>query len=227
MVSVDSPVLDVDESERTVSVVLDRPDKRNAFNLELVNELYDALVELEERSDKGILLTGNGPVTTAGADVSIVGGDDEDKKRELTGKINDVYELLHRYPRPTVMAVKGAAVGAGFQLAIAVDFAVAGEETTLLKPEVEYGVFSGYSTRMIAHEAGNDVAREIALGGKTITPERAQQWGLISEVVADSAVEETAIELLEELVEYDPGAYEATKQALRFDHSPDDFDNYP
>lgn len=227
MVTADTPHVEIEETESTLTVRLNRPEKRNALNLELTKGLKDTLERLHEDPEKGVLLTGNGSVTTAGADVSIVGGDDDAKKRELTGTINDIYELIEGYPQPTVMAAKGAAVGAGFQLAITADFAVLGEETTFLKPEIEYGVFSGYSTRMLEHYFGAQVAKEIALAGNEIPPQRALEWGMVTDVVPEYKVEERAESLLERLVDYEPGAYRVTKEALSFDAQPADFDNYP
>lgn len=219
--------LDVTENDGYVTVCFDRPDKRNALDVELVTELLTIFDDLAETGTEGILFTGRGPVTTAGADTRIVGGDDEEAKRELLEGVNDLYEFLGDYRRPTVMAVKGAAIGAGFQLAVSCDFAVAGRDSTLSKPEIGYGVFSGYSTRMLKDTVGSNVAREIALRGESIPPERALGWGIVSEVVPSDEVERAARDLVETLVGYDPAVYERTKAALRFEESPDDFENYP
>lgn len=227
MVSANTPHIETEETDTTLTIRLDRPDKRNALNLELVKGLKDLLDQLHENPEKGILLTGSGPVTTAGADVSIVGGDDDEKKRELTGTIDDVYYLFQNYPRPTVMAAKGAAVGAGFQFSVISDFAVLGEETTFLKPEIEYGVFSGYSTGMLEHYYGAQAAKEIALAGRQIEPQRALELGMAYDVVPEAEVEERAFSLLEELSEYDHDAFEVTKEELSFTASPSDFSNYP
>jgi enoyl-CoA hydratase/carnithine racemase len=219
--------LDVTEHDDYVTVRFDRPDKRNALDVELVTELLDVLDDLGAAGTEGILFTGRGPVTTAGADTDIVGGDDDAAKRDLVEGVNAVYEFLGDYRRPTVMAVKGAAIGAGFQLAVSCDFAVAGADAALSKPEIGYGVFSGYSTRMLAQTFGANVAREIALRGESISPERALEWGVVSEVVPSDDVEPTARDLLETLVGYDPTVYERTKNALQFDGAPGDFENYP
>lgn len=227
MVEANTTQIEVDEEPSVLTVRLNRPDKRNALNLDLTKGVKELFERLHDDPEKGVLLTGNGPVTTAGADVAVVGGDDDAKKRELTGTINEIYQLIESYPRPTVMAAKGAAVGAGFQLAIVSDFAVLGEETTFLKPEIEYGVFSGYSTRMLEHYFGAQVAKEIALAGNEISPQRALEWGMVTDVVPESEVEERARSLLDRLVEFDSDAYRVTKEALRFDAGPSDFDDYP
>lgn len=227
MVDTDAESVTVTEDGDVLVIELDRPDKRNALNVELITSLRDLLSELNDDPERGILLTGNGSVTTAGADTAIVGGDDERRKRELIEGINEVYEQLEAYPRPTVMAAKGGAVGAGFQLAMVCDFTVAGEETKLLKPEIKYGVASGYSTAMLETAVGGNVAREIALKGDAIPPERALEWGIVSDVVPEANVEDRARELLDQLVDYDPAAYAKTKEVLRSGIERDDFENYP
>ncbi len=219
--------LDVIEHAGYVTVRFDRPHKRNALDVGLVTELLDVLGDLGEAETEGILFTGRGPVTTAGADTDIVGGDDDVAKRELLEGVNALYEFLGDYRRPTVMAVKGAAIGAGFQLAVSCDFAVAGSDAALSKPEIGYGVFSGYSTRMLREAVGSNVAREIALRGEQIPPERALEWGVVSEVVPSDEVDAAARDLLETLVGYDPEVYARTKDALAFDASPADFENHP
>lgn len=219
--------LSVTETDSVTNIEFDRPEKRNALDVEVVTELRDVLVELNEDPTDGILLTGTAPVTTAGADTSIVGGDDEEQKRALIERLNETYEVLQSYPRPTVMAAKGAVIGAGFQLAAMCDFTVAGDETKLSKPEIKYGVFSGYSTAMLRESVGANVAREIALKGDLIPPERALEWGIVSEMVPENEVQERARELTEQLSEYEPAVYKKTKRALQFEYGPDDFENYP
>lgn len=219
--------LDVRREDGVRTIAFDRPEKRNALDVPLVEDLRAELDDAEADGNDAILFTGTGPVTTAGADTSVVGGDDDAAKRALVEGVNDVYAFLARYPRPTVMAVKGAAIGAGFQLAVACDFAIAGDDAVLSKPEIGYGVFSGYSTRMLKHALGANIAREIALRGEEIPPERALEWGVVSDVVSSDAVDERAHELVTTLAEYDDAAYKHTKAALSFDGSPADFENYP
>lgn len=189
--------------------------------------LRDLLTQLHEEQEQGVLFTGRGPVTTAGADTAIVDGDDDGKKRQLIDGMNDIYALLQSYPRPTVMAAKGAAVGGGFQLAVLCDFTIAGEETKLLKPEIKYGVFSGYSTTLLKDTLGRRAAQEIALRGDSIAPERALALGIVSEVVSEESVEDCARDLASQLVCHDPTAYAKTKGALEPEFDPLDFENYP
>lgn len=219
--------IEIEETDTTVTLSLNRPDKRNALNVEVAQELSDQLAALHKDATKGIFLRGNGPVTCAGADTAIVQDGTEEENRRFRELIEEIYERMNSYPRPTVMACKGAAAGAGFQLMVTCDFTILGEETTIYKPEIEFGLFSEYATKMIEHEAGTDVAKEVTLTGQTIEPERARSLGLVRDVVPNSKVEGVARELLSKLVGYDPTAYEMAKDSLRFQGSPSDFGGYP
>lgn len=219
----DTPTLDVTERESTIEIALDRPDSLNAIDMDLATSLHELLGDLNDEPDKGLLLTGRGDVTTAGADTAIVANPDVDPT-EHAGYIHEIYDRLHRYPRPTVMACKGAIVGAGFQFALACDFAVVGEETTISKAEIEHGIYSEYAVEMTAAEIGARLTREIYLSGETFDPERAYGVGFASRLVPESAVDETARDLLADLVEKDPVAYEKIKRKLTYDGDVDDFE---
>jgi enoyl-CoA hydratase len=231
MVTVDTPAVELERGEAegatTLTVRLNRPEKRNALDLETVRALRNLLGELHEEPGPALLLTGAGPVTTAGADVAVIGSDDDDARAEFVAATNRLLHLVETYPRPTVMAVEGAAVGIGFQLAVAADFAVLGADATFLKPEIEYGVFSAYSTAMLEHRFGAQVAKEIALAGREIDPERALEWGIATDVVPGGEAEPRATALLDDLAGHEAGAYRATKAALTFEADPEAFENYP
>lgn len=218
--------LDVEESDEIVEIALDRPDSLNALDMDLATNLHALLGDLHDDPDKGLLLTGRGDVTTAGADTAIVANPDVDST-EHAQYIHEIYDLLHRYPRPTVMACKGAIVGAGFQFALSCDFAVVGEETTISKAEIDHGIYSEYAVEMTANEIGARLTREIYLSGETLDPERAYALGFASRLVAESAVDRTARSMLEDLVEKDPVAYEKIKSKLAYDGDLEGFELYP
>ena len=225
MVADNSKVMEVEETADTIEITLDRPDSLNALDMELTTDLHELLGDLNEAPEKGLLLTGRGPTTTAGADTAIV-ADPEVDPTEQAGYIHEIYDRLHRYPRPTVMACKGAIVGAGFQFALSCDFAVVGEETTISKAEIEHGIYSEYAVEMTAHEIGARATRELYLSGETLDPERAYALGFASEVVPDSEVDDTARALLADLVEKDQTAYEKIKEKLAYGGDVHDFEIY-
>lgn len=215
--------LSVEETESRIKIVLDRPDSLNALDMALATDLADLLADLNEAPEKGLLLTGRGDTTTAGADTSIVANDDVDPLDHAM-RIHEIYDRLQRYPRPTVMACKGAIVGGGFQFALACDFAVVGEETTISKAEIDHGVYSEYAVEMTAAEIGARLTRELYLSGDTLDPERAYAIGFASRLVPESTVDDEAQQLLTEMVDKDPVTYEKIKRTLAYDGDVDDFE---
>lgn len=178
---------------------LNRPDKLNAINDELLEELHDALAELHEDPYPGLLVTGEGRATTAGRDVDVVS--QPDFERADVGR--EMSRLLRTYPYPSAMAGKGAVIGMGFGMSLSCDFVVVGEETHLSYPEINYDIDTSGSLRRIAEFVGPRVAKEIAMTGEPIAPQRAYELGLVNDVVPEERVEDRARELLESVVEHD------------------------
>ncbi|MFC5973994.1 enoyl-CoA hydratase/isomerase family protein [Halomarina salina] len=225
MVSNSYPSLEIDETDATIVASLDRPKKLNALDTELASSLHELLGDLNSAPEKGLLLRGNGATTCAGADTSIVANDDVDSSAH-SQMIHEIYQRLHRYPRPTVMACKGAIVGAAFQFALASDIAVVGEETTISKAEIEHGIYSEFAVEMTAHEIGRRATRELYLSGDPLAPERALAMGFASAVVPEDTVDSVARSKLHELVEKDTVAYEKIKRKLMFYEDLDTFELY-
>lgn len=223
MVSVESSVLELEETGEFIEVRLNRPEKRNAINVELLDSLLNVFNTLAEEDPQGVLLTGRGSITCAGADREAVLATPEPN---LTKRFHELHHTVHTYPGATVMACKGAAIGAGFQLAVACDFAILGEGTIFSKPEIEYGLTQPYSVEMIAHIMSPQVAKEVNLVGTPIEPERARELGLAFDVVAPDEVETVAEDLLQRLLEYDVDVYAAIKEMVTFDTHPDTYERY-
>jgi len=223
MVLVDTPVLGLKEMEDAVEIMLNRPDKRNAINVELLDALHETFEQLAQGEPKGVLLGGNGPMTCAGADREIVHGT---TREGLTRRFHELHHAVHTYPGPTVMRCRGAVIGAGFQLAVACDFAILGTETICAKPEIKYGLVQPYPVERIAYLTNPQVSKEVNLSGAPISPERAYELGLVSDVVSPEEIEPTAKDVLEQLLEYDLEVYAQIKQSIQFDTHPTEYDRY-
>jgi enoyl-CoA hydratase/carnithine racemase len=198
----------VTSSDDVVTIAFNRPDSLNSLTIELVDELQSVLEELHEDPPRCVLLTGTGDVTTAGVDMEIAeqeyGTGDQKRMEE---KYVEIRTLLETFPRPTAMAGKGAVVGAGFGMAIDVDFVVLGADTTLSLPEIKLGLSTHEVVDTLSDIVGVRVAKEICYLGEPIAPERALEVGLVNEVVPEEAVEETARGIVETIAGYD-AAYE-------------------
>lgn len=202
MVDSGTPLVAVEEGDDVVTLRLNRPDKLNALDGELVSGLYASISDLAE-DDRGVLLTGAGEATCAGMDLDLVGsGDYPEAHPEVHEELREAQRLLEARTAPSAIAGFGVLVGAGFSFSLRCDFVVVGEETTLSLPEIRYNIPVAANTRRLAELVGPRVAKEIALTGRELDPERLHAVGLVNDVVPEDEVEETARELVTEVAGY-------------------------
>jgi enoyl-CoA hydratase/carnithine racemase len=200
--------LQLTEDGDVLRVAFDRPDSLNALNTGMVREFRDCLEALHDSPPRGVLLTGNGGATCAGLDLSLA---EQDPDSDDVVRFNEIFdeglELLQSYPRPIAYAAKGAAVGAGFIYMLESDFVAVGEDTTLLLPEVKYGLYPTGAVEPLKNQVGERLGKEIALIGGEVDPDRAGRIGLSNTVVPEDDVEDAARELLEGVTQHET-AYE-------------------
>jgi enoyl-CoA hydratase/carnithine racemase len=212
----DRTLIDLDRTDGVATITFDRPDSLNAVNLELQRDFHDALEELADDPADGLVLQGRGDATCAGMDQDLVTDPDYHEKyhEEIIERNDAIYDHLLSYPGPTAMAGKGAVVGVGFGISLRVDFVILGEETHLSLPEIQYGIDTSGSVSRIAKLVGVRAAREIAMTGDPIEPERALNLGLVNDVVHEEAVDETTREFVSRLTEYDTDILTDIKRAV-------------
>ena len=152
---------------------LDRPDRRNALDLELCRELAAAAAGEVEAGARVLVVTGRGSAFCAGADLDGVYG---------TEFLDALYALLHglaRLPVPVVAAVNGPAIGAGTQLALACDLRVADETARFAVPTARNGMaVDAWTIRTLAEVAGGGAARRMMLAADTLDRDAALGCGL-------------------------------------------------
>jgi enoyl-CoA hydratase/carnithine racemase len=193
-----------DVTEGIAKIVLDRPDVLNAFHEEMIAELVAALIDSQERDDVySIVLTGAGRGFCTGADISSMGDSDQQTRQEA-GKhlwaIQNVVRQLHKGPKPSVAAINGPALGAGCDFALACDMRIIEEDAYMREQFVNIGLVPGDGGGwLLPRLVGEAKAKEYILTGKNITPEAAEDMGLVVKVVEPNTAEEAAMELAEEL----------------------------
>src|SRR5262249_41982541 len=139
----------VQEADRIATVTLNRADKRNALSLALMRELTATLRRIGERHDVAVvILTGNGPVFSAGHDLGELIGRSVDEYREIFDACCELMETVQRIPQPVIAMVRGVATAAGCQLVATCDLVVAEEGARFATPGVKIGLFC--STPMVA-----------------------------------------------------------------------------
>ncbi len=203
------------------TVTIDREEKLNALNYATIRELISALEDLEaDPSVRAIILTGKGErAFSAGADIddlahSIHGGV-EQALRDIVGQGQDLTRRIENYPKPIIAAVNGLALGAGCEITEAACLAIASDRATFGKPEITLGFpppFGG-SQRLPRH-VGRKRGLELILTGDPISAERAEQIGLVNQVVPHERLIAAATHLAERIVRHAPSAVHACLSAV-------------
>jgi 2-(1,2-epoxy-1,2-dihydrophenyl)acetyl-CoA isomerase len=202
-----------------VTLSIDRPVAGNAIDLELATAIRDAVRgAIADPGCAAIVLAATGHVFCAGGDLaSIAGADDvQGHLRELALTLHEAMALLRESRLVVIAAVAGAAAGAGFALALNADIVVAGERARFLAAYSAVGLTpdTGMSY-LLPRVVGAHRASELALLGRTLDARTAQEWGIVNEVVADSAVTARAQELARIVAAGPRPAVAETKRLLR------------
>jgi enoyl-CoA hydratase/carnithine racemase len=179
-------------------IVLNRPEKRNALSLELMEEMIAAMREVSARRDtRAIVLEGAGPVFSAGHDLSEMIGRDREFLAQLFDRCSVMMETLHEVPQPVIAKVHGIATAAGCQLVAACDLAVAAEGTRFGTPGVKIGLFCSTPMVPVSRAVGRKRAMQMLLTGEPIDAATALDWGLVNRVVPYEELEPAVLELVQ------------------------------
>jgi enoyl-CoA hydratase len=162
-------------------VRLNRPQALNALNKQVTTEAFDALEAFDNDDSIGcMILTGSDKAFAAGADIKAMV--DQDAVDMLTRDFTDWSRLL-RLSKPLIAAVSGWALGGGCEMAMMCDMIVASETAKFGQPEVSIGIIPGAGgTQRMTRAVGKALAMEITLGGRNLTAQEAQTFGLVNHV---------------------------------------------
>ncbi|MEM1125910.1 MAG: enoyl-CoA hydratase-related protein [Bacteroidota bacterium] len=213
----DTLLYDVDAAG-IATITINRPDKLNALNAEVLADLDRAFRQARADTEVvGVVLTGAGEKAfVAGADISQFTALDALQGHRFAVRGQAVFNRIEEMPKPVVAAVNGYALGGGCELAIACHLRVAAETASFAQPEVNLGILPGYGgTQRLPRLVGRGVATELILTGHRIDAERAYQIGLVNEVVPDEAVVEAAKALIQTIASKAPLAVSMSLDALR------------
>jgi enoyl-CoA hydratase/carnithine racemase len=181
-------------SEGNIALVtLNRPNRRNALSLALMQELIDCLSEIGGRRDlRVVILAAAGKVFSSGHDLSEMTGRDINEYRRLFDVCTELMSKLQSIPQPVIAEVQGIATAAGCQLVATCDLAIASENASFATPGVKIGLFCTTPMVALSRVIGPKRALEMLLTGEPIDAHRAAEWGLVNRVVpADHLQAET------------------------------------
>jgi 2-(1,2-epoxy-1,2-dihydrophenyl)acetyl-CoA isomerase len=184
-----------------LTITMNRPDRRNALNVELTTGLIDAARRAtEDHAVRAVLLKGAGGTFCVGGDVkSMAEGRTplpyEARMATLRSRM-EVSRMLHEMPKPVVAQVDGAAAGAGLSIALACDLRVAGESAKITTAFAKVGLSGDFGgTYFLTHLLGSAKARELYLTSPVLTAREALALGMVTRVVPDAEVDAAAHEL--------------------------------
>jgi enoyl-CoA hydratase/carnithine racemase len=196
-------------------ITLNRPEKRNALSLELMEELIVALREVSGRdSVQAIVIEGAGPAFSAGHDLSEMIDRDEAFFVHLFDTCTVMMETIRELPQPVIAKVQGIATAAGCQLVAACDLAVAAEGARFGTPGVKIGLFCSTPMVPVSRAIGRKRALQMLLTGETIDASTALDWGLVNRVVPVSELDGSVNELVEAIARSSPYTVAVGKRAF-------------
>ena len=205
----------VDAEPPASRITLNRPEKRNALSLALMEELIAALEEVAADSlVRAIVIEGAGPAFSAGHDLGEMIGRDTAFYDRLFETCTVLMETIHRVPQPVIAKVHGIATAAGCQLVAACDLAVAAEGTRFATPGVKIGLFCSTPMVPISRAVGRKRALELLLTGDPIDADTACAWGLVNRVVPADELDVAVAELVAKVARSSPLTVRIGKEAF-------------
>jgi methylglutaconyl-CoA hydratase len=203
------------------TITLNRPEKRNAISYELLDELLEALNEVERSPAEVLILTGAGKAFCAGMDLDtlrdIAGLTPEESEHDAMRQarlMRTLFRSLYDFPKATVAAVNGAALAGGCGIATLCDFTLASTEAKFGYTEVRIGFIPALVSAFLLRSVGEKQARDLLLSGRLISADEAFRIGLVNEVVAPDKLVARAHELAAQLTQNCPLSLRATKRLL-------------
>ena len=215
----------VDRDDKITVVTLNRPEKRNPINEEMLSEFEQIVMSLrDDASSRAVILTGTGNSFCAGAVLSMVKGVTDPAERQrlfalarnrrarLIGRTFPLFENLEQV---SIAAINGYAIGGGWGLALACDFRLAVPGAQFWLPEVDLGVPLGVgTTSRLVSMVGIARAKEIIITGDRYTAEDLHSWGMINRLVAPETLIMAALDLAKRLITKNPRAVAGSKLSV-------------
>jgi enoyl-CoA hydratase/carnithine racemase len=192
--------IEVERKERVLHVALNRPEKRNALNLQLCQALIRVFEEGDDSRDIGaILVTANGPAFCAGMDLQ---ESLEADATQLAGLHERLFTTINRIRKPVIAAIQGPAIAGGTGLVANTHIAIAAPSATFGLTEVRIGLWPVLVFRAVELAMGERRATELSLTGRIFGAEEAMRYGLVSEIVEDCQAR--ALEIATTISRYSP-----------------------
>jgi enoyl-CoA hydratase len=198
-------------------VTINRPKVLNALNMQTMEELRQAFVELKGNGDvRVVILTGAGEKSfVAGADINELQKNNPVEAKEYTHRGQAVLDVIENLGKPVIACINGFALGGGCELAMACTMRLASENAKLGQPEVKLGIIPGYGgTQRLPRLVGKGVAAQLLLTGDMINAQEAHRIGLVNEVVAAAELVPRAEAIAQAIIKNAPLAIQYCLEAV-------------
>jgi enoyl-CoA hydratase/carnithine racemase len=181
-------------------VTLNRPERRNALSLELMQDLIAALDEIgRNREIRAVILAASGKVFCSGHDLGQMTGRDINEYRRIFDVCSDLMQKVQSIPQPVIAQVQGIATAAGCQLVATCDLAIAAEEAAFATPGVKIGLFCTTPMVALTRAIGRKRAMQMLLTGELVPARTAAEWGLINQAVPAAQLQSATRRLAEQV----------------------------
>lgn len=187
----------VERDGDVTTITLDRPDKRNALAVEVMEQLLDAFRAVGRSDALGVILAANGPVFSAGHNFGDMLGADLGEVRPIFLLCTEMMDTVQSIPQPVVAKVHALATAAGCQLVATCDLAVASETASFAIPGGKGGLFCHTPLVAVARNIGRKRALEMAMTGDPIDARTAADWGLVNRVVPPDDLDAATLDLVQ------------------------------
>lgn len=208
-----------DPFEKVAKIVINRPDKLNALNSEVLKELDLAINEIEYRKEKiwAVIVTGSGDQAfIAGADIAEMVNFTPPEARNFLHFAQQTLNRLENLPMPVIAAINGFALGGGLETALACDIRIASEKALIGLPEVGLGIIpAAGGTQRLTRLVGVGTAKYLILTGAKINASRALSLGIVNEVVPHEKFDEEVAKLVKLILNMGPVALSAAKKSIQ------------
>jgi len=209
--------LQINVKDNIAYILLNRPERLNSFDIQLGEELYNALKEIHNKQEiRAVVLKGTGKGFCSGGDVK-----EMYEAKDKTKFLKDLTKAIHRcviemrtMEKPVIAAINGAAFGAGLSLALACDILIAVKEAKFGTAFIGIGLAPGCGTQFFTKLVGYQKACEYILTSKTFTAEEAQQLGIINKVVETDMLDNTVEEFVSKFKKLPPIAVGKAKMLI-------------
>lgn len=195
-----------DVSGHVATITIDRPDRRNAINPDVVGGISEGLARAEsEDAVRAVVLTGAGDKAfCAGGDLGGMGSEGAAQQHFIRAEVGELFSQMRKSRLPIVARVNGHALAGGFGLMLACDLVVAADDAELGMPEVNLGLWPFMITAVVARDLPRKVALDLMLTGRRIPASEGERWGFVNRVVPRGDLDGAVDDLVAELVSKSP-----------------------